>query len=137
MFTIEQIIIMVILYVSIMGVVIKVLSQRDKKIKLKRYEIDLNYSPIISVEQQLDTLIDNIFAEYKLYYLEYRDEDYIKEIEEQEIIKTLSNTVLERISPTFLTQLSTYFNIDSLGTIIATKISLRVNEYRISKNMIK
>lgn len=137
MFTIEQIIIMIILYVSIMGVVIKILRQRDKKIKLKRYEIDLNYSPMISVEQQLDILIDNIFNEYKIYYLEYRDEDYIKEIDEQEIIKTLSNTVLERISPTFLTQLSTYFNIDSLGVIIATKISLRVNEYRISKNMIK
>lgn len=135
MFTIEQIIIMIIIYVSIMGIVIKILTQRDKKIKLKKYEIDLKYGPIFSIEQQLDNLIDGIFDEYKIYYLEYRDEDYIKEIDEQEIIKTLSNTVLERISPTFLTQLSTYFNIDSLGTIIATKISLRVNEYRISKNI--
>ena len=133
----EQIILMVILYISIMGVVLKILKQRDKKIKLKKYEIDLTYGSSFNIEKQLDLLIDGIFDEYKIYYLEYRDENYIKEMDEQEIIKNLSDTVLERISPTFMTQLSTYFNIDSLGNIIATKISLKVNEYRISKNIIK
>lgn len=137
MFNTEQIILMVILYISIMGVVLKILKQRDKKIKLKKYEIDLTYGSSFNIEKQLDLLIDGIFDEYKIYYLEYRDENYIKEMDEQEIIKNLSDTVLERISPTFMTQLSTYFNIDSLGNIIATKISLKVNEYRISKNIIK
>ena len=89
------------------------------------------------IEQQLDTLIGTVFDEYKIYNLEFRDSEYIKEAEEQKIIKEVCNIVLERISPVFLTQLSTYFNIDNLGSIIATKISLRVAEYRISKNINK
>jgi len=126
-----------VIYISIMGIAIKLLRQRDKKIKLKKYEIDITYGVNFQIEQQLDTLIGTVFDEYKIYNLEFRDSEYIKEAEEQKIIKEVCNIVLERISPVFLTQLSTYFNIDNLGSIIATKISLRVAEYRISKNINK
>lgn len=127
-------IIIVVLYLSIMGIVIKILRQRDKKLNLMKYEIDISNGPIFQTEQQLDLLIDSVFNEYKIYNLEFRDNAYIKELEEKQIIQDVSELVLERISPVFLTQLSTYFNIDNLGNIIATKISLRVMEYRITKN---
>lgn len=127
-------IILVILYLSIMGIVIKILRQRDRKLAIMKYEIDISNGPIFQTEQQLDLLIDSIFNEYKIYNLEFRDNAYIKEMEEKQIIQDVSDMVLERISPVFLTQLSTYFNIDNLGNIIANKISLRVMEYRITKN---
>lgn len=123
-----------ILYISTMAIIIKVLMQRDKKIALKKYEIDIMNGPILNIEDQLDTLIDSIFTEYKIYNLEYKPDEYIRELDEKEIIEQLCDIVLERISPVFLTQLSTYFNIDNLGSIIASKISLRVIDYRISKN---
>ena len=126
--------IFILLYISIMIVVIKVISQRDKKIALSKYEIDIKYGPIFDIERQLDILIDSVFDEYKIYNLEFRSDSYIKELEEKKIIEELSDIVLERISPVFLTQLSTYFNINNLGNVIASKISLKVMEYRISKN---
>ena len=129
-----EFIILVILYVSIMAIVIKILHQRDKKINLMKYEIDILHGPNLNVEEKLNYIIDNTFDEYRFYNLEYRDEEYIKEIDEKVIIQELCNTVLQRMSPSFLTQLCTYFNIDSLGDIIATKISMKVMEYRIVRN---
>lgn len=126
----------IILYISIMCIIIKVLRQRDKKLQLKKYEIDITIANgnMLNIENQLDTLIESIFTEYKIYNLEYRPNEYIKETDEKQIIEEISDTVLNRISPVFLTQLSTYFNIDNLGSVIASKISLKVMEYRISRN---
>lgn len=130
----EIIIISIIIYVSIMGIILKVLKQRDEKIKLKKYEIEINHRLDIHIEEQLDNLIDSVFNEYKLYNLEFRDNDYIKSIEEKKIVEDICEMVTKRISPIFVTQLSTYFNIDNLGDVIATKISTKVAEYRILKN---
>lgn len=127
-------VILVIIYISIMYIAIKVLKQRDAKIKLKAYEIDINHKYDILIEAQLDNLIDSVFDEYRLYNLEYKDNEYIKSIEEKKIVEDICNMVIERMSPVFITQLSTYFNIDNLGTIIATKISTKVTEYRILRN---
>ena len=133
--TIDIAVILGILYVSIMGIIIKILIQRDKKIKLKKYEIDLTYGTDTRVETQLDYIIDSVFDEYRLFNLEFRDNEYIKEADENKIIKDICDMVIERISPVFITQLSTYFNTNSLGDIIAVKISTKVMEYRISRNI--
>lgn len=133
--TIDIAVILGILYVSIMGIIIKILIQRDKKIKLKKYEIDLTYGTDTRVETQLDYIIDSVFDEYRLFNLEFRDNEYIKEADENKIIKDICDMVIERISPVFITQLSTYFNTNSLGDIIAVKISTKVMEYRVSRNI--
>lgn len=133
----EQQIVFIILYLSIMGVIIKILQQRDKKIKLEKYKIDIEYGSDTRIENQLDSLINSVFEEYRLYNLEYKDSAYIKEIEEKEIVKDICNMVINRISPVFLTQLSTYFNTDSIGEVIATKIYTKVAEYRVQVNMDK
>ena len=96
------------IYISIMCIVIKILRQRDKKIALKKYEIDITNGPIFNIEQQLDILIDSVFNEYKIYNLEYRSDSYIKEMEEKKIIQDVCDIVLQRMSPVFVTQLSTY-----------------------------
>ena len=133
----EQQIVFIILYLSIMGVIIKILQQRDKKIKLEKYKIDIEYGSDTRIENQLDSLINSVFEEYRLYNLEYKDSAYIKEIEEKEIVKDICNMVINRISPVFLTQLSTYFNTYSIGEVIATKIYTKVAEYRVQVNMDK
>jgi hypothetical protein len=127
-------IILIILYLSIMYIAIRVLRQRDQKIKLRRYEIEINHNVDTHIEEQLDNLIESVFNEYRLYNLEYRDNDYIKAIEEKKIVEDICEMVTDRISPIFITQLSTYFNINNLGDVIATKISTKVTEYRIMKN---
>lgn len=131
----NTIIILIILYISIMGVIIKILSQIDKKIKLKKYEIDLIHGSDTRIENQLDYIIDSVFDEYRLFNLEFKDDEYIKESDEKVIIKDICDMVIERLSPVFITQLSTYFNTNSLGNIIAVKISTRVMEYRIKRNV--
>lgn len=124
-----------ILYISIMGIIIKILIQRDKKIKLKKYEIDLTFGTDNRIETQLDYIIDSVFDEYRLFNLEFRDNSYIKEADENKIIKDICDMVIDRISPIFITQLSTYFNTDSIGNVIAIKISTKVMEYRIKRNV--
>lgn len=125
----------IILYLSIMGIIIKILRQRDRKLELQKYEIDIKFGTDNRIENQLDTLINSIFEEYRLYNLEYRDSNYIKEIDEKEIISDICNMVINRISPVFLRQLSTYFNTDSIGEVIATKIYTKVAEYRVQRNI--
>ena len=93
----EQQIVFIILYLSIMGVIIKILQQRDKKIKLEKYKIDIEYGSDTRIENQLDSLINSVFEEYRLYNLEYKDSAYIKEIEEKEIVKDICNMVINRI----------------------------------------
>lgn len=124
-----------ILYLSIMGIIIKVLRQRDEKIKLQKYEIDIRYGSDTRIETELDNLINSVFEEYRLYNLEYKDSAYIKEMEEKEIVTDVCNMVINRISPVFLTQLSTYFNTDSIGEVIASKIYTKVAEYRVQRNI--
>lgn len=133
--TIDLAIMIGILYISIMGVIIKILRQRDKKLKLHQYEIELTYGTNTKIEEQLDRIIDSVFDEYRLFNLEFRDSLYIKEADEKDIIKDICDMVIERISPIFITQLSTYFNTNSLGDIIAVKISTKVMEYRIQRNI--
>lgn len=125
----------IVLYLSIMGIIIKILRQRDRKLELQKYEIDIKFGTDNRIENQLDTLINSIFEEYRLYNLEYRDSNYIKEIDEKEIISDICNMVINRISPVFLRQLSTYFNTDSIGEVIATKIYTKVAEYRVQRNI--
>lgn len=132
--TIDLAIIMVILYLSIMGIIIKILIQRDEKIKLEKYKIDIEYGSDTRIENQLNFIIDSVFDEYRLYNLEFRDDAYIKEADENKIVKDVSEMVVQRVSPVFITQLSTYFNTDSLGEIIAVKISTKVMEYRLMRN---
>lgn len=124
-----------IMYLSIMGIIIKILRQRDQKIKLQKYKIDIEFGSDNRTEVQLDNLINSVFEEYRLYNLEYKDDVYIKEMEEKEIITDVCDMVIKRISPVFLTQLSTYFNTDSIGEIIASKICTKVAEYRVQRNV--
>ena len=102
---------------------------------MKKYEIDLTYGTDTRVETQLDYIIYSVFDEYRLFNLEFRDNAYIKEADENKIIKDICDMVIDRISPVFITQLSTYFNTNSLGDVIAVKISTKVMEYRISRNI--
>ena len=124
-----------ILYISIMAIIIKILHQRDKKIKLEKYKIDIKYGFNDNIESKLDSIISTVFDEDRFYNLEFRDSSYIKELEEQEIVKDVCELVVDRISPVFLTQLSTYFNKDKIGNIIATKVHIKVSEYRVQKNI--
>lgn len=128
-------IITTILYLSIMGISVKILIQRDKKIKLEKYRIDMEFGSDSRVEKQLDEIINSVFDEYRLYNLEFRDDAYIKEADETKIVLDICDLVIQRISPVFITQLSTYFNTDSIGQVIASKISAKVMEYRITRNI--
>ena len=118
-----------------MGISVKILIQRDKKIKLEKYRIDMEFGSDSRVEKQLDEIINSVFDEYSLYNLEFRDDVYIKEADETKIVLDICDLVIQRISPVFITQLSTYFNTDSIGQVIASKISAKVMEYRITRNI--
>lgn len=130
-------IILIVLYISIMTIIIKILIQRDKKLKLEKYRIDMEYGPDMNIENSLNYIIDTTFDEYRLYNLEFRDTSYIKEVEETKIITDICDMVTDRLSPLFITRLCTYFNESNLGDIIATKISVKVMEYKILNNMPK
>ena len=112
---------------------IKDSKEKNKLLELSRYEVntrtqDLNMSDI------LDKFIAECLTDYTVMILAPRNEIYISDEREQEILSDLTAKVAERISPNLIERLSLYYNINSIDKVIADKISIAVTSYIISRN---
>ena len=133
--TLDYAIVFALLYITFITITGIVLVLKNKELNIEKYRIDIKYGYDPSLEEQLNKIIESVFEEYRLYNLEYKDDSYVKETDEKKIIQDICEMVIQRISPVFITRLSTYFNTDSLGEIIAVKISTKVMEYRVMRNV--
>lgn len=133
--TLDCAIVFALLYITFITITGIVLVLKNKELNIEKYRIDIKYGYDPSLEEQLNKIIESVFEEYRFYNLEYKDDSYVKETDEKKIIQDICEMVIQRISPVFITRLSTYFNTDSLGEIIAVKISTKVMEYRVMRNI--
>ena len=74
----------------------KWLDYKERKLKLQKYEIDINTEVTDNIEQRLDTIIESCFQEYSLLNLVYKSDWYISESEEIQIQKDIAHLVAER-----------------------------------------
>lgn len=102
-------------------------------IENSKYEINTRNSQFDSAEI-LNTFINDCFVDYQLMILIPRNELYISDEREQEILSDLAAKVAERISPNLIDRLSQFYNPDSIDKIIADKISIAVTNYIINNN---
>lgn len=104
------------------------------KLKIEKYEIDMNLEINDNIDKQLDTIIESCFTEYSLTNLIYKSEWYITEEEEIKITKDIAHLVAERMSPIVMQKLTLYYNEDAISDIISKRISFRVTNFVIEHN---
>ena len=110
------------------------LEYKYTKLKIEKYEIDMNLEINDNIDKQLDTIIENCFTEYSLTNLIYKSEWYITEEEEIKITKDIAHLVAERMSPIVMQKLTLYYNEDAISDIISKRISFRVTNFVIEHN---
>ena len=108
-FIVVTIILLILLFAAyglLMWYMFNRIRQQDKIIDLSSYEINTRNPIDQSIPSALDSFISDCFTDYQLMVLIPRNELYITEVREQEIIKDLAAKVSERISPNFKERLS-------------------------------
>lgn len=109
----------------------------NKKIKLKEYEINTNVIIGPHTSELLELVIKECFNEYYILNIGFKDVDYINADKEDEITKEIATLVYQRLSPALITQLSLYYNIDILPSIISNKVYIFILNFSLSQNTIE
>lgn len=77
----------------------------------------------------LDKIITDIFTQYRILNLEFRDNEYITIKKQEEIVKDVFTVVYNSISPTFLEKLNIIYQENHIDDMIAQKIQMIVISY--------
>lgn len=145
--TIGEFIIIMSLFMVIMiatSIILFTIFERKNKRdinELKKYELDTNLKvsdTINSIPEILDIFINNCFADYVLINLPPDQQgmpQFVTDDMEIKIRKDLAELVSARISNTLLQQISIYYNLDTIGEIIGTKIYAVVMNYAIQSRL--
>jgi len=131
-----MIVVFILLVVEIFNILIK-MRLNQKEIELEKYNIELNTSIEESIIVMLDNLINTIFEDYIILNIACQNILYITPELEQKISKEISYKISERISPIMIIRLSTYYNKDSIGDIIAEKVYMKTLNYVVNQNKSK
>lgn len=107
---------------------------QDRKVDLRKYEIDINANVAKEIDEKLDVLIEQCFMEYSILNLAYKSDYYITEEDEIKIQKDIANLVAERLSPVFLEQLGLYYNEDAVLDTISKRVYFRVTNFVMEHN---
>ena len=90
-------------------------------------------------EQEIITHLDFIMTEYLDYYVTMyitpKQVYYINKSMEDEMVKTLSEVIPTRISPTLYSQLSLIYDPSQIPKVIGEKLYLKMLEYVIEFNV--
>ena len=124
------------IFVEIINVMTKIKLNRTEQ-ELEKYNIDINNQVGASILTDLDTFIANVFQDYIVLNIAYKDIQYIKSDLEEKINRDVSVKIVETISPIMILKLSTYYNKDKIGDIITEKVYMRTLNYVISNNQTK
>lgn len=125
------------LLTTIILYIFKKIQNLKKQLNLKEYEINVSTNVDDNTFGLLDKLVSDCFLEYIVLNIEYKDVQYIDSELEKEITKSVSYTVLERLSPTLITKLSLVYNVNNLADLVSKRVYLQVINYSIEKNTAK
>lgn len=106
---------------------------KNKSIALAKDRLDLTIKLDLEYIEILDKLIMDTFDDYRVLHLAY-DDSYINKDKEEQILKEVSDLVSERLSSTFIKQLSLYYNPNIIPKVVSEKIYLVVMRYVVEHN---
>lgn len=99
--------------------------------------MQVNLEEVISL---FDGFIDIVMQEHMQLNFDYKDISYINTELEEELLRNISNKVMDRISPFIVTKLSLIYRIESdddLAELITTRTYLKLLKYITQLNSIK
>ena len=103
--------------------------------QLTKYEINVGAEIDEKIPQMLDGYINEIFTEYRIKNLEYKEKpNYITAEDEEVILRDLGNLCGDRLSLNMIDKLSLFWNPQEIGSVIADKISNVVAVYVAQNN---
>ena len=107
------------------------------KLALQEHRLNVECEIDSSINDVLDSIIQEVFNTYLIFNVAYKDIKYINSEMEREMIYAVKDLVKNRLSPAILSKLSMYYNTTALGDIISEKIHLVVMNYVVENNEIK
>lgn len=125
------IVLMYILIFLILHLILKECFLRRKNIQIQN-SLDMGNGEIIL--NALDNIIEDSINTYVVLNLGFLEADYIPEKEQQKMIKETYKDVSEKLSPSFIDQLSLLFSKEYIYVEISKRVQLAIMAYIIEKN---
>lgn len=130
-------------YIDLLEIIVVILSfslirqwlltkAHENMIKENRLLYDIKFDD--SAMNALDSLINEILAEYQILKLGTKELYYINSAMEQEILEYVQDEVSKRISTLLLKKLEYQYNKDYIGTAIGRRIYLSVLDFVLEFN---
>lgn len=101
----------------------------EDTIELGSRELNLRMQVDLNIPSILESVINEIFNDYKVLVLLPEDNLYITEEREEQIRRDLVSMVSKRMSPDIMEKMYTYYNEATFDKVLADKIYLIVTNY--------
>lgn len=125
--------VLLVLFISLIvfiGVLIYTARHLTKELQLNRSlkekEMLLSINTDGEMMDIVDKFIEDSILQYRLKYLTEKDNLYVTEKKQQEMIRTVLRDVLENMSPSLYEKMSVVYNKNRLEDIIYLKVSMAI-----------
>ena len=112
----------------------KSMEVKEKELEVEKIKTVSDQTIDLNDVNILDQIIQEAFAEYKIFELDHEEDLYINEERMSLILTDMLATVLNRISDNLRDKLALVYNKDYIEDIIFRKIEMVVLDYSISIN---
>lgn len=112
----------------------KSMEVKEKELEVEKIKTVSNQTIDLNDVNILDQIIQEAFAEYKIFELDHEEDLYINEERMSLILTDVLAAVLNRISDNLRDKLALVYNKDYIEDIIFRKIEMVVLDYCISIN---
>lgn len=112
----------------------KSMEVKEKELEVEKIKAVSDQTIDLNDVNILDQIIQEAFAEYKIFELDHIEDLYINEERMSLILTDMLATVLNRISDNLRDKLALVYNKDYIEDIIFRKIEMVVLDYSISIN---
>lgn len=131
--------VLMVLYISIVVIALSFSAyQLSKELKNNRILKEKNFLLTVDANKDtmdlLDRFIEDSLIQYRIKFLDGKDNMYISDSKQKEIVKNVLTDVLSSMSPVLYEKLTYIYNKDNLENTIYLKVSLAVLSYTIEVN---
>lgn len=131
--------VLMVLYISIVVIALSFSAyQLSKELKNNRILKEKNFLLTVDANKDtmdlLDRFIEDSLIQYRIKFLDGKDNMYISDSKQKEIVKNVLKDVLNSMSPVLYEKLTYIYNKDNLEDTIYLKVSLAVLSYTIEVN---
>lgn len=131
--------VLMVLYISIVVIALAFSAyQLSKELKNNRILKEKDFLLTVDANKDtmdlLDRFIEDSLIQYRIKFLDGKDNMYISDSKQKEIVKNVLKDVLNSMSPVLYEKLTYIYNKDNLEDTIYLKVSLAVLSYTIEVN---